>query len=174
MINLLFSLFKIIHAFMKNLSFIDSANLFFFALQYVGFLLPSQGLNPLPSALGMQSLNHWTAREVPKPYTLKSRMRKSQETLHCWCKSYLVQRLGKSPTIFPKTKHTYTPDQQFCSWICAQWKWVLLSTRRYGWTCPQQLSSWSPTLETTHKSSSSRRGNTLWCVHTMKYYTAIK
>ena len=32
-------------------------------------------------------------------------MRKSQETLHCWCKSYLVQRLGKSPTIFPKTKH---------------------------------------------------------------------
>ena len=75
-----------------------------------------------------------------------------------------MQRLWKSPTIFPKAKYTYTPDQQFCSWICAQWKWVLLSTRRRGHMCPQWLSSLSPTLETIQKSSSSRR-KYMWCVH---------
>ena len=80
MINLFFSLFKIIYTFMKNLTFIDSARLFF-ALQHSGFSFPSQGLNAMPPALGMQICNHWTAREVPKPYIVMSRMRKSQENL---------------------------------------------------------------------------------------------
>ena len=61
MINLFFSLFKIVYIFMKILTFIDSARLFFFALQHSGFSFPSQGLNPMPPALGMQILNHWTA-----------------------------------------------------------------------------------------------------------------
>ena len=29
-------------------------------------LAPRPGIKPMPPALGAQSLNHWTAREVPK------------------------------------------------------------------------------------------------------------
>ena len=31
-----------------------------------GILVPQPGIKPVPSALGAQSLNHWTAREVPQ------------------------------------------------------------------------------------------------------------
>ena len=31
-----------------------------------GILVPRPGMEPVPSALGVQSLNHWTAREVRK------------------------------------------------------------------------------------------------------------
>ena len=32
------------------------------------FLVPQQGIEPVPPALGAQSLNHWTAREVPEGF----------------------------------------------------------------------------------------------------------
>ena len=31
-----------------------------------GILVPQPGIKPVPPALKMQSLNHWTSREVPK------------------------------------------------------------------------------------------------------------
>ena len=34
-------------------------------MQQVGILVPQPGIEPMPLALGAQSLNHWTAREVP-------------------------------------------------------------------------------------------------------------
>ena len=33
-----------------------------------GILVPRAGIKPVPSALEAQSLNHWSAREVPVPY----------------------------------------------------------------------------------------------------------
>ena len=35
-------------------------------LWHVGSSIPNQGLNPGPPALGAQSLNHWTTREIPE------------------------------------------------------------------------------------------------------------
>ena len=32
-------------------------------------LIPQPGIEPLPPALELQSLNHWTAREVPDEST---------------------------------------------------------------------------------------------------------
>ena len=39
----------------------------FFLLHLVsyGIFVPRPGIEPVPPAEGMQSLNHWTAREVP-------------------------------------------------------------------------------------------------------------
>ena len=36
-----------------------------------GILVPWPGIEPLPPGLGMQSLRHWTTREVPLPQILK-------------------------------------------------------------------------------------------------------
>ena len=33
-----------------------------------GILVPRPGMEPLPPALGAQSLKHWTAREIPGQY----------------------------------------------------------------------------------------------------------
>ena len=80
---------------MKNLNFIDSARLFFFfALQDLGFSFPILELNPMSPALRMQILNHWTAKEVTKPYILMSRIRKSQDNL-----TLLVQVLTGTTTL---------------------------------------------------------------------------
>ena len=53
-------------------------NLFFFSLpccMAYGILVPQSGIKPVPPALEAQSLNHWTAREVPTNlyFTLLSR-----------------------------------------------------------------------------------------------------
>ena len=40
---------------------------FFFLLRFVacGILVPQPGIKPMPPAVGVWSLNHWTTREVP-------------------------------------------------------------------------------------------------------------
>ena len=42
-------------------------NYFIFRLHYsaCGILVPQPGIKPMPPILGVQSLNHWTTREVP-------------------------------------------------------------------------------------------------------------
>ena len=35
-------------------------------MRHVGILVSQPAIEPMPPALGAQSLNHWTAREVPK------------------------------------------------------------------------------------------------------------
>ena len=36
-------------------------------VQHVGVLIPQPGMEPVSAALEVQSLSHWTAREVPAP-----------------------------------------------------------------------------------------------------------
>ena len=38
-----------------------------------GILVPQPGIEPVPPALEVQSLNHWTAREVPHEKSLDKR-----------------------------------------------------------------------------------------------------
>ena len=37
----------------------------YFGLAACGILVPGPGIKPAPPAVEMQSLNHWTTREVP-------------------------------------------------------------------------------------------------------------
>ena len=48
-----------------------SSSLFFLAMPWGGILVPHPGMKLLPLAVEPQSLNHWTAREVP-PIALKN------------------------------------------------------------------------------------------------------
>ena len=54
--------------------------LFIFRLHCVacGILAPRPGIEPMPPALGAQSLNHWTTREVPAFFFLNG------GTEGCW------------------------------------------------------------------------------------------
>ena len=50
-------------------------------MQHAGSQLPDQGLNPCPLALAVQSLNLWTAREVPRWFLLKKiRIEEAKDT----------------------------------------------------------------------------------------------
>ena len=44
-----------------------------------GILVPHPGIEPMPPALGAQSLNHWTAREVLVDGTIESGEESQQE-----------------------------------------------------------------------------------------------
>ena len=50
-----------------------------------GILVPQPGIEPVPPELGAQSLNHWTAREVP-PYGI---LNKARDALHDLALAYL-------------------------------------------------------------------------------------
>ena len=41
-----------------------------FSFRACGILVPQPGIEPTPPAVEAQSLNHWTAREVPTPILL--------------------------------------------------------------------------------------------------------
>ena len=48
---------------------------FFLWLYHVAYriLVPQPGIKPVPPAVERQSLNYWTAREVPSPHFLNER-----------------------------------------------------------------------------------------------------
>ena len=48
--------------------------LFWLCRTACGILVPRPGIEPVPPAVEVQSLNHWTAREVPGFTYLKSRI----------------------------------------------------------------------------------------------------
>ena len=48
-----------------SLSLSPSLSLWLYYAWHERILVPQQGIEPLPPALGTQSFNHWTIREVP-------------------------------------------------------------------------------------------------------------
>ena len=66
-------LFELVFAFSSDiyprLKLLDYMVVFCFSFRphcaKCGILVPQPGIKPVPPALGVQNLNHWTAREVP-------------------------------------------------------------------------------------------------------------
>ena len=95
---------------------------FFFLPQAVALriLAPQPGIEPMPPAVEVQSLNHWTTREVLWWFLLKiSFIKQRWEIIHY--------------NGFQQSQELFTPDVSFCHFPCLQngendnayWIWFL-------------------------------------------------
>ena len=68
--------------------------LWFFGLEARGILAPPPGIKPVSPCIGRQSLNRWTAREVPHVLSLTWKIREDREMGQRHCRAEKTPILG--------------------------------------------------------------------------------